>query len=753
MQQAINKKVTRSLTNSTRAAVIGAIGLALGVLAVVPGNVAAGPGPKPSSPVGGSMQGSAIMARVVVTESGVQRLRYEDLQAAGVDISATRGGRLALLDEGRPVPVWIGGSGVLGPGSWIEFVGKASEDNLYSAENVYELRSDTKGASVSELRRMPRFSGELGLIELADESIASQRVYTETALTGDPWYDQELRAISGPVEAVRTFNVDHLAEGTARLTVELFGVTNWPGGTLDHHVEVLVNGTRVIDEWFDGMYARTLVVDVPSGQLVEGSNAVTVRVPRDTGYSYDIIGLESVSLSYPRYRMARNNVWHGSVAGEGRNGHSAVTVGGLSGTTASAWFIDARGDTVRGEFAIESGAVVLPTTNGKPTEIWLSAADSALTPTIRPGIPSPAERTRVDYLIVTSGALRGRGLAAVEAMQHSRGLSTAVVDVEAIYAAWSDHEVDANAIHSFIKEVQPRFVLLLGADSYDYKGYLGATSFPRVPTNYIALDFTTRMSPSDALYGDLDDDGVADIPVGRLPVTSDAQTQQWVQRVQAGPLAAQAAVFASGKSDFGRAFSAISERLEQAYARPAWQFSSDDLGTPGARAELLSALAMGPGLVSYHGHSKVNAWGFDNLLKASDISGLPGGTRIGLVTTWTSWNHYFVHPTTTSFGETFLLAGDRGAAATFGSATTSTMYAQETVGKALLARVGTPEFPTLGSAVLAATRDAAQSNPSVLGPQALSMILLGDPAMPLDLPVGQPAEDGEDGGSEPPREG
>ncbi|MGE0682529.1 MAG: hypothetical protein AB7P69_16715, partial [Candidatus Binatia bacterium] len=70
---------------------------------------------------------TAPIFKIALVESGVYRVTYEDLVAAGFSQTLIAASSLALSNEGAPVPLWVedGGDGRFGPGVWFVFVGRS----------------------------------------------------------------------------------------------------------------------------------------------------------------------------------------------------------------------------------------------------------------------------------------------------------------------------------------------------------------------------------------------------------------------------------------------------------------------------------------------------------------------------------------------------------------------------------------------------------------------------------------------------
>ena len=302
--------------------------------------------------------GSAAVAELVVVRDGldadfvrtnfavsdrVYRVTYEALLAAGMDLKAVALSRLALYSHGRQVPIHVVGDGtgkakdkdLFGPGSYVEFIGEG-EVSLYTDANPYRLVVEkTKGARVAEdTRTLP---ATFTAAPYYMERVTKEREwdYAIESPNGDPWFDEYLVAWGGPSGPLaRSITVDQYVPDAApaQLEVGLWGVTAL-NSTPDHHVVIGFNNQdNVADRLFDGRTDGTVKVTLPATLLLEGDNSLTLKLPYDLKYGvdeygnpgYDMIALDSYSVTYPRRFAARNGRLSFVAAG------AAFTVTGLT---------------------------------------------------------------------------------------------------------------------------------------------------------------------------------------------------------------------------------------------------------------------------------------------------------------------------------------------------------------------------------------------------------------------------------------
>ncbi|MCP5458337.1 MAG: hypothetical protein H6971_01740 [Gammaproteobacteria bacterium] len=655
-----------------------------------------------------------------VTEPGIQRISFAALQAAGADFSLAPVAQLALTDDGQGAPRYVldaNANGLFDDGDSLEFVGTIA-DTLYSGRNAYRLRLDP--SQVKAVKNVPLLKARNAAPEVFPDRLVfeRQKAYSFTSPI-DPWYDQWLTAYGRSASLSRSFALPGYAGGDATLHLTLWGVTDWPGVGDDHHLRVKVNEQTLADFSFDGNRDASRDFTVPEGALTASGNTLTLEAPGDTGFAYDIQAFDGFTVAYARQTQAQDGAWRGTIP---TNVTSPVQVSGFQGETV-AW----KGAQRR----VGDGSVIL-----KGAGAWQAADGRALqTPIVQAAIPQPAqtpERGAVDYLIVSHPQfLDTPALTQLAALQESRGYSTAVLDVQSLYAAYSDFAVDPEAIRAYLRQARPAFVLLVGGDSYDYRDYLGLASQSFIPTFYAATDSLVTQAPADNRFVDYNDNGIPQAAIGRLPVRTVAELTAVADKlVHYQP--PTRAVLAAGPSDGGRQFAQVSEEQAQPLLNRfvTQTFYVDDEGLPNAQAALLQALDQDGALVSYVGHSSFRIWGLNPshgiLLWADDARRLTNPTP-HLVTQWGCWNTYFVDPNQDTLANGFLLQ-DHGAAGVLGATALTDLN--------LLRDFGTEFFrqyaqqPTLGEALRAAQRRYITGNPKAAS-ALRGFVLLGDPATEL----------------------
>ncbi|MDG4594556.1 MAG: C25 family cysteine peptidase [Candidatus Contendobacter sp.] len=651
-----------------------------------------------------------------VTQSGVQRVTFSELQAAGANFSGVAIADLALTDAGRKQPRYVidaNNNGRFDSGDTVEFLGQVTP-TLYSARNAYRLAVNRSLVSEANSQSLDPKNAVSGVFS-HEVKVEQQRAYSFAAPGNDPWYDQWLFAYTSPVSLERTFDLPGYAGGEARLTLRHWGVTDWPGDAPDHHLIVKINGQQVDEARFDGSVdaSRTLAL---SGVQATG-NTLILEAPGDTGYDYDIQALDGFTVQYKRHTQAHNGAWQGELPTDAK-----TLIVGFQGESV-AWRNAQR--RVGGEQLIVSGQGA-----------WVAADSRAIRrPTIQTELPTPAAKptaAAVDYLIISHALfIDSPAMNDLVALQKSRGYRTAVVNVDTIYAAYSDFEVSADAIGRYLKQAKPRFVLLVGGDSHDYHNYLGLASQSFVPTRYAQTDALVTYAPADGWYVDYNNDGKPQAALGRLPVRTVAELSQVVAKIINAPLLKHA-VLGAGPSDDGRQFATINADYAAQLPSATWTrqlIAVDERGLDAARSALQTELNLGGALISYIGHSSYALWGLgsdDTLFSAAQARQLANPTP-HLVTQWGCWNTYFVNPSQDTMANA-LLFQSRGASAVLGATALTDIGVLNGLGSAFFKQLG--QRTTLGEALQAAQRTYLNQNPTAAS-SLRGFALLGDPAAPI----------------------
>ncbi len=311
------------------------------------------------------------------------------------------------------------------------------------------------------------------------------------------------------------------------------------------------------------------------------------------------------------------------------------------------------------------------------------------------------------------------------------------VDIEDVFDEFSFGAHDPSAIKAFLSlahsswRTAPSHVLLVGNASFDPRNYLGYGFRDLVPTKQVITQY--MKTASDDWLTDFDGDGVADIPIGRLPALGSADLDIMVgkavsyARAPAGDWSSTAVMVADAADGQGNDFPSASNSA--ASLLPASltvnRISVDQLGSAGAREALLSQLASGALFVNYVGHGTEESWAIDGIFGNGDAYAMTNGNKLPFVTSMTCLTGLFDDDIYgESLAEALLRSPNGGAVAVWASSGLTFLPGQAAVDRELVNQLFGAST-TLGEAVRKAK--LATTDPDV----RRTWNLLGDPSTKL----------------------
>lgn len=715
------------------------------------------------------------LLKLLVSETGFQKVRFEDLPS-DFNLRGIKHNNLHILLNGKVIPTQIKGQGngrnwkgrFFGPGAYITFYGEAA-DNLYSEENVYELHYlNNRGLKKQSLKRKKFFMNRTWVNKKRPASntythkvIVEQDNYYEFAAPSktDPWhFGQNFSFFPTPSY---DFDLTDVTGGSANASIsaQMYGLLDFGIEGNDHHYELVLNGNVLGDQQFDGNSADTFTAS--NAVVNEGTNTVKYNYKAIEGVPFDVIALNRVEVTYPRYTKAIDNYLEGDFA----PGHHTVT--GISKGDFKVYKINVgpNGENVQ---------EMIRAQRNKDGSIRFNAGRTAAkfaivgegNKTEETGFKKPQikkllvkqniKRGNAEYLILANKALMGEELDRLVDLRSQR-YAVKVVDVQQVYSQFGNSLPDAAAIDRYIKyaasRLGTRYVALIGSDTYDYKGIGNTGSVSLIPTAYVVTNgsqgegqlYSTQVSqtPSDASYGDLDDDGVPDLPVGRITARTTEELRSVVNKLIAYEQRtgyAGRVLVAADKEDNGNGVSFTQDAEDLIQSMPkAWRDSiradfkayPDVDGDQLAHDKTIRAINAGVSVVNYIGHSSQSRWGFTSppVLRAAEIASLTNEGKPALITQWGCWNSYYVDPAGNAMSDLFLVNGENGAATVLGASTLTSSIGERDLGVELNKRMYT-EGVTIGDAVIQAKKALAEKKnyPDI----QLGWQIIGDPALMVD---------------------
>jgi hypothetical protein len=367
-------------------------------------------------------------------------------------------------------------------------------------------------------------------------------------------------------------------------------------------------------------------------------------------------------------------------------------------------------------------------------------SQAALRPSLEVAAPGRLKdpANRYDYLVIGPQALLEAAAPLVEQRQ-SQGLASLAVPIEEVFDEFGFGEPTPMAIRDFLAYAfhkwtppAPRYVLLLGDGSFDYKDYLKQGPGNPVPPVLFRSSFI--WTASDPLYAAVNgSDSLPDLALGRLPASTAEEARAMVDKVlafeNAGLNLDGPAVVVSDNPDSAGNFEAEADKVASALlaSRAVSRISLARLGRDATRAAILGAFDQGASLVSYLGHGSQQQWAHENLFHASEVASLAPQAQQPFVLTMNCLNGYFHYPHYDSLSEELVKAEARGAIAAFSPSGLSLDDAAQEFQRAFLAELENHDHERLGDALLAAQAAYADTGAS---PEMIDIYhLFGDPAL------------------------
>ncbi len=429
-------------------------------------------------------------------------------------------------------------------------------------------------------------------------------------------------------------------------------------GTDDHTARVLIGGTEVGESAWSGEQYLSFSYPFSSTNLAGGIATLTVTniatapsLPATDSTRFVCV---SYGFSYASLYRARN----GSLRCTGGTADTVAVSGFASNDV---WVLDV---TVTNSPAVIHPVTITYDTVASNWTATFPCGDSGRiyqVCSMSAGIRQPAVRgvrnvdwssptNAADYVIlVPPEAWRADFRTVLQPLADFRtaqGLRTVIVDVESIYNRYSYGLVDPLAIRSFCGDgfthwtTHPlRYVLLAGAGALDFKHQrLSVTDYTAclIPPLIAGQKFSSGEGMTvaiDAALGDVNNDGVPEIAIGRLPTTKTQDLAVVVQKTiayeGAQPWKQQASVSADW-TNTGIKFYLFPEGTDRIIGPLTGAgrtvvnhyISATDSGAVVRINSLLPALTAGSGIFHFFGHTDEQnlGGGTSKFLRNSDIT-------------------------------------------------------------------------------------------------------------------------------------
>lgn len=361
--------------------------------------------------------------------------------------------------------------------------------------------------------------------------------------------------------------------------------------------------------------------------------------------------------------------------------------------------------------------------------------------------------------------------------QSRDGISGTVVKVSKIYNEFGSGRPDISAIRDFVRmlydragndtAIMPRYLLLMGDGSYDPKDRIaGNQNFIPCYESYEWISETATFTSDDFFGlldanegGDINSDQSMDLAVGRLPVATEQEAWEVVNKIKnyKNPQVSASCVSITSNNSWRNNVTFVADdedgdiHLDSSdflaentrSQHPAYNFDKIYLDAykqqptpagdryPDVNTAILNKINSGTLILNWVGHGGPTNWAHERIFNQSDISQLNNKERLPLFVTATCEFSRFDLPTRTA-GEMLITNGKGGAIASVTTVRLVYSSANAALNNTVFEYMFEPyegREPTLGE-IMMETKNNVNTEIS----NTRKFVLLGDPALTLNYP-------------------
>ncbi|MEM7036013.1 MAG: type IX secretion system sortase PorU, partial [Bacteroidota bacterium] len=434
-------------------------------------------------------------------------------------------------------------------------------------------------------------------------------------------------------------------------------------------------------------YGKSETLTIPAANLSDGSTDLDINFSKAQTSSVGYLDFIDVEFKQ-RLDIAGNSQWYFTATedvGPGEVFEYSLNGGSNSYTV---WDITDPVNVQSIPYSLSGGQIQFDVAADSTKKFVAFTGSNFNTPTSARRISNQNLHSlpQADYILVTSPEFRGAADQLAEFHRSRMGHSVNVANVDQIYNEFSSGAQDITAIRDFVKMfydrpgTTPKYVLLFGDGSYDYKYISHDPGTNHIPT-YQSRNSQrpTTSYTSDDYYGFLDDgegfwgESAAaeteelipyyvaggdtfrsnhnlDVGVGRIPVATSDEAYAMVRKITDyagsqegfGPWRTRVVLVADHKDDDGdthiRQADSYTPQIEVAdrcinvdkLYMDNYTMESTASGDrfPDGKEALLRSLDEGSLIVNYTGHGGEVGWSNASILDISDINQIENGAKL-----------------------------------------------------------------------------------------------------------------------------
>ena len=523
-----------------------------------------------------SVLSSGEWYKIAVVQDGIYKLSFSKLQSMGIDpsnidprnirIYGNGGGMLPMQnsiarhDDLHENSIMVEGEsdGIFNNSDYVLFYGKSQEiwtnngvkftheKNLFCDTTFYFITADLGLGK----RILPKNS--LGsytkTVTSFNERIIHEKDRSNLIKTGQDWFGEQFGIINTYDFSFQIPNID--ASNSADIQIDF--ASHSPHTPSEFVINVNNVNVSQFDEFvtpgYTSLYAKKTKFDI---ELPSPSSSINVEINFNKENSSALAWLNYIEINARRLLKTNGTQMH-------FRDLESVDAGGVaryqlssSNTNHRIWDVTNPINPLQQKITLSGNTLAFNSESDNLHEYIIYDGTYFLDPIIKGKIPwqdlHAMKEVHPDYIIVTHPKFKEQAEDLAQFHRDEEGFSTVVATTNEIYNEFSSGAQDINAIRGFVKmfydeassiDEMPRYLLLFGDGSYDYKDRIaGNSNYVPVYQSKSSLNPTTSYC-SDDFYGLLDDaEGESDshyidIGIGRLTVRTKQEAEEQLSKIK-----------------------------------------------------------------------------------------------------------------------------------------------------------------------------------------------------------------------------
>jgi len=742
-----------------------------------------------------------------LTQTGIYKVTYNDLKAMGMSTPIVssqialfgNGGKMLpesnaapRTDDLRELPIMMmdGGDNSFDADDYFIFYGESPHtvyydsaagrfthlNNIYSDSSYYFI---TCTPGIGEKKRVQTVNNaslqsNQNVSDYTHFDFYDVDIYNLTS-SGKDWFGDLFDVTT---QRAYSFHVPGQKQSVSRISVATAGVTN----SYEARMNVEVNRTSVGQVFISPISSSaTATLNKADFSFTPDRDNLTVSLtfnkPMTTSSAY----LNWIEIEVPcALKMHSSQFGFCNPATAGAERVTQFNIAG-AGANTYVWDVTDPGQTVRYALAESNGTASFKVSTETIRHFYAFDGTSYLS--VTPSGPVANQNlhatNQVDMVIVSHPDFLAQANRLADFRSQNNGLSVKVVTTDQVYNEFSSGSQDAIAIRDFVKMIYdrtdkayPKYLLLIGRPSYDFRGRNEGTQIFVPNYQCYANGSISEFSYSnDDNLGLLDDNESAgaggighlyDIAIGRFPCATIAQATTAVDKsiiyTERKNLLADGSSQISNFGDWRNMMAFVADDEQNEFVEcsenfykiiskkdpninfdkiymDAFQQVSNAGGQryPDATAAINNRMNRGCLMMTYTGHSGKDGWAAERVLENSDISRWSSKYNMAFLLSLSCTFSYYDRPAL-SPAELALQNNQGGPCAVLSATRESWSGPNYNFGKEIFDTLFNSEsnqYPTIGEMNMLAKNKRGGAATTDLA----MYVLIGDPSMPFAFPT------------------